>query len=160
MRHVFAVALAVVLWMGFAPTAQADLYANLTPCGDNPAFVQRAKAAQTPKDQARFERYSTLLCGEEGLPHLIADGNLGHLSEFVIPGLAFLYIAGWIGWSGRSYLQAAQKTKSPEEMEIIINVPLAVKCSLGGATWPLAAFGEFSSGAMFAKESEITVSPR
>lgn len=160
MRRFFALILAIALWVGFAPSARADYYANLTPCGENPAFVQRAKAASTPQAQARFDRYSSLLCGEDGLPHLITDGNLKHLSEFVIPALAFLYIAGWIGWAGRSYLQAAQKSKSPEEMEIIIDVPLAVKCSLGGAAWPVAALGEFSSGAMFAKDDEIPISPR
>jgi photosystem I subunit 3 len=160
MRQLFALVLAACLWLGFAPVAKADYYANLKPCGETPAFVQRAKSAATAQDKARFESYSTLLCGEEGLPHLIADGNLAHLSEFVIPGVLFLYIAGWIGWAGRSYLQAAKKSKNPEEMEIVIDVPLAVKCSLGGATWPLLAFGEYSSGKMFAKDDEITVSPR
>ena len=48
----------------------------------------------------------------------------------------------------------------PEDKEIMIDVPLAVKCSLSGFAWPLAAFGEFSSGKMFADESEVTVSPR
>jgi photosystem I subunit 3 len=35
-----------------------------------------------------------------------------------------------------------------------------VKCSLGAAAWPLAAFKEAASGEMFAKDDEITVSPR
>jgi photosystem I subunit 3 len=72
----------------------------------------------------------------------------------------FLYIAGWIGWAGRSYLQAISGEKSPETKEIIIDVPLAMKCSLGAAAWPLAAFKEAASGEMFAKDDEITVSPR
>jgi len=160
MRQLFAIALAVCLWFGFTAPAKADYYANLTPCGQNAAFVKRAKAATTPQAKARFENYSKLLCGEEGLPHLITDGNLTHLSEFVIPGVAFLYIAGWIGWAGRSYLQAIQKGSNPEESEIIINVPLAVKSSLGAAAWPAAALAEFTSGKLLAKDSEITVSPR
>lgn len=160
MRQLFAIALAVCLWFGFAAPAKADYYANLTPCGQNAAFVKRAKAATTPQAKARFENYSNLLCGEEGLPHLITDGNMAHLAEFTIPSLAFLYIAGWIGWAGRSYLQAVKKSDNPEESEIIINVPLAVKCSLGGAAWPAAALAEYSSGKLLAKDSEITVSPR
>lgn len=160
MGRLFALILAVCLWFSFAPSATADSYSNLTPCGENPAFVQRAKAASTPKAKARFESYSALLCGEEGLPHLIVDGNIAHAGEFLIPSILFLYIAGWIGWAGRSYLQAAQAGSNPEEKEIIIDVPLALKCSLGGATWPLAAFGQIASGAMFAKDDEITVSPR
>ncbi len=160
MRHLFAIVLAAFLWVGIVPVAKADYYSNLTPCGENAAFVQRAQAATTAQDTARFESYSTLLCGEEGLPHLIVDGNLKHLAEFVIPGVMFLYIAGWIGWVGRSYLQAIKADKKPEDKEIVIDVPLAVKCSLTGFAWPLTAFGEFSSGKMFASESEITVSPR
>ena len=159
MRKIFALLLAVCLWFSFAPIASAD-YANLTPCADNAAFVQRAESATTPQAKARFESYSQVLCGEEGLPHLIVDGNLAHAGEFLIPGIMFLYIAGYIGWAGRSYLQAIQKGKKPEEKEIIIDIPLALSCSLGAATWPLAAFGQMTSGAMFAKDDEITVSPR
>ncbi|HIK13624.1 MAG TPA: Photosystem I reaction center subunit III [Oscillatoriaceae cyanobacterium M33_DOE_052] len=159
MKRLLPIILAVCLWFSFAPAAKAD-YANLTPCGNNPAFIQRAKSAKTPQAKARFESYSGLLCGEEGLPHLITDGNLAHASEFVIPGILFLYIAGWIGWAGRSYLQAIKKGGNPEEKEIVIDLPLALTCSLGAAIWPLAAFGEAASGAMFAKDNEITVSPR
>jgi photosystem I subunit 3 len=50
--------------------------------------------------------------------------------------------------------------KNSEEKEIIIDVPLAVKCSLSGFAWPLAATKDMLSGEMFAKEDEITVSPR
>ena len=160
MRHLFAIVLAAFLWVGIAPMAHADYYSNLTPCGENAEFLDLAEEAETPAAQARFEKYSTLLCGEDGLPHLNVDGNLGHLSEFVVPGVMFLYIAGWIGWVGRSYLQAIKADKKPEDKEIVIDVPLAVKCSLSGFAWPLAAFGEFSSGKMFADESEVTVSPR
>ena len=44
--------------------------------------------------------------------------------------------------------------------EIIINVPLAIKCMLTGFAWPLVAFKEMTTGEMFAKDNEITVSPR
>lgn len=159
MARLFALILAVCLWFSFAPSASAD-YSNLTPCAETPAFLDRAQAADTPQAKARFESYSTLLCGEEGLPHLIVDGNLAHAGEFLIPSILFLYIAGWIGWAGRTYLQAIQAGKNPEDKEIIIDVPLAIKCSLGGAAWPAAAFGQIASGAMFAKDDEITVSPR
>jgi photosystem I subunit 3 len=101
-----------------------------------------------------------LLCGSDGLPHLVVDGDLAHAGEFLIPSLLFLYIAGWIGWVGRAYLIAVRSGKNPEEKEIIIDVPLALKCSLSGFAWPLAAFKDMTSGAMFAKDNEITVSPR
>jgi photosystem I subunit 3 len=160
MRRIFALILAAVLWFSFAPTASADV-AGLTPCKDTPAFVARAKNAKTEQAKQRFELYgSQLLCGTEGLPHLIVDGRWSHAGEFLIPSILFLYITGWIGWTGRSYLQAIKKEKSPEEQEIIINVPLAVKCSLTGAAWPMLAAKEMTTGEMFAKDNEITVSPR
>jgi photosystem I subunit 3 len=99
------------------------------------------------------------LCGSDGLPHLIID-NPAYAGNFIIPGIMFLYIAGWIGWVGRAYLQAIKKSKTPEDQEIIINMPLAIGCMLSGFAWPLAAFGEFSTGKLTAKDSEVTVSPR
>ncbi len=161
MRRLFALALAIVLWVGIALPASADV-AGLTPCGESPAFLARAAKATTPGAKARFEFYgeSSLLCGEDGLPHLIVDGDFAHAGEFIIPSLLFLYIAGWIGWVGRAYVIAVRSEKSPEEKEIIIDVPLAVKCSLSGFAWPLAAAKDMLSGEMFAKDDEITVSPR
>ncbi|PSN19318.1 Photosystem I reaction center subunit III [filamentous cyanobacterium CCP5] len=166
MRRLFAVALAISLWLGFASPAFAgiagDDVAGLTPCGENPAFQQRAANATTESAKARFEFYgnSSLLCGKDGLPHLVVDGDLSHAGEFLIPSILFLYIAGWIGWVGRAYIIAVRDEKSPEEKEIIIDVPLAIKCSLSGFAWPLAAFKDIASGEMFAKDDEITVSPR
>ena len=166
MRRLFALALVFCLWFGFAAPASASMaganVAGLTPCGESAAFQQRASAAKTEGAKARFDFYanSTLLCGEDGLPHLVVDGDLAHLGEFVIPGILFLYIAGWIGWAGRSYLIESRSVKKPEEMEIIIDTGLAIKSSLAGAAWPLAAFKDMVSGEMFAKEDEITVSPR
>jgi photosystem I subunit 3 len=166
MRRLFALALVISLWFGFAMPASAsisgDNVSGLTPCGQNAAFQKRAAAAQTERAKARFEFYgnSSLLCGDDGLPHLIVDGDLAHLGEFIIPSLLFLYIAGWIGWVGRAYLIAARQDKSPEEKEIIIDLPLAIKCSLSGFAWPLTAGKDILSGEMFAKDNEITVSPR
>ncbi|NJN02391.1 MAG: Photosystem I reaction center subunit III [Leptolyngbyaceae cyanobacterium SL_1_1] len=166
MRRLFALVLAACLWIGFSPAAVAgvagDNVAGLTPCGESAAFQQRAANAKTQAAKSRFELYgnSSLLCGEDGLPHLVVDGDLSHAGEFLIPSILFLYIAGWIGWAGRSYVIAVRDDKKPEEKEIIIDVPLAIKCSLGAAAWPLVAFKEIASGEMFAKDNEITVSPR
>ena len=161
MRRLFAVALVLCLWLGFVPPASADV-AGLTPCGESAAFQKRAASATTESAKARFEFYgnSNLLCGDDGLPHLIVDGDLSHMGEFLIPSILFLYIAGWIGWVGRAYLIAVRREKNSEEKEIIIDVPLAVTCSLSGFSWPLLAFKEMTTGEMFAKDNEITVSPR
>ena len=161
MRRLFALALVLCLWLGFAPSASADV-AGLTPCGESAAFQARAAAAATPQAQQRFDFYanSGVLCGDEGLPHLIVDGRWSHAGEFIIPGILFLYIAGWIGWVGRSYLIKIRGEKKPEMKEIIIDVPLAFSTMLTGFAWPLAAFGEFASGNLTEDDSKITVSPR
>lgn len=166
MRRLFALALVLCLSLGFASPATAgiagDDVSGLVPCSESAAFQTRAAAAATDSAKARFEFYAntSLLCGPEGLPHLVVDGDLAHAGEFLIPSVLFLLIAGWIGWAGRSYVIAVRETKSPEEKEIIIDVPLAIKCTLSALTWPLLAFKEITTGEMFAKRDEITVSPR
>ncbi|MGB7085789.1 MAG: Photosystem I reaction center subunit III [Phormidesmis sp.] len=166
MRRLFALALVLFLSFGFASPANAgmagDDVSGLVPCNESAAFQTRAAAASTDAAKARFEFYgnTSLLCGPEGLPHLVVDGDLSHAGEFLIPSILFLYIAGWIGWAGRAYVIAVRGSKSAEEKEIIIDVPLALQCSLASATWPLLAFKQMTTGEMFAKKEEITVSPR
>nr|YP_009313222.1 Photosystem I reaction center subunit III (plastocyanin-binding) [Dichotomaria marginata]SCW21476.1 Photosystem I reaction center subunit III (plastocyanin-binding) [Dichotomaria marginata] len=164
--------------------SNADV-AGLIPCKESKAFAKRMQSsvkkletrlkkyepstppaiaieAQIQRTKNRFNKYSKagLLCGSDGLPHLIADGRWNRAGDFVFPGLLFIYIAGWIGWVGRSYLQAIANTSKPTEKEIILDVPLAVKFSASGFTWPLAAWQEFTSGNLIQSNEKITVSPR
>lgn len=169
----------------FEPFVSYADVAGLQLCKDSPAFARRLQNSvkklesrltkydpstppflaiqkQIDKTKQRFDKYgrSGLLCGSDGLPHLVTDGRWNHAGEFVFPGLLFIYIAGWIGWVGRGYLQAVASMKKPTEKEIIIDVPLAVKFSASGFTWPLAAWQEFTSGKLLANNDDITVSPR
>jgi photosystem I subunit III len=189
MRRLFALILVFTMWFGFslatAPAALADDFSSLTPCGKSEAFQQRLAAevdgysarlanfapgsapalylaGKIESTQARFSKYanSTLLCGEDGLPHLISDGRWSHAGEFLIPSIMFLFITGWIGWVGRDYLRAIKKSDDACAKEIVLDVPLAVKSMLTGFVWPLAALKEFASGELLAPEKEVTVSPR
>jgi photosystem I subunit 3 len=164
MRRLLALFFAVTLWFSYATAASADV-AGLVPCRESQAFQQRAADAKDtvgdPRSgENRFDRYSDFLCGPEGLPHLVADGSLSHADEFIIPGLLFLYIAGWIGWVGRAYLISVRKEPNPEMKEIMIDVRRAVPIMLSGFAWPLAAIKELLTGELVAKEEEIPVSPR
>ena len=159
MRRLFAVLISALLLFGFAPVAKADV-AGLTPCSESARFQQRASAAATPQAKARFEMYSQALCGTDGLPHLIVDGRWSHAGDFLIPGIAFLYIAGCIGWAGRTYLMAIRGSKDATMREIQIDVPLAFKSTLAAASWPLAAFGELTGKKLTEDDNKITVSPR
>ena len=91
---------------------------GLTKCSDSTAFNKRLNASvkkleqrlsnyesETPpalalqqqikRTQTRFNKYSRseLLCGVDGLPHLIADGRWSHSAEFMLPGFGFIYIS-------------------------------------------------------------------
>lgn len=162
---IFAFTLSITLWANFAPPAQADALSHLTPCAESSAFKQRAKTfvnttADPNSGKNRAARYSEALCNEYGLPVLIVDGRLSHAGDFIIPGLLFLYIAGWIGWVGRSYLIAIRGGKDAELREVIIDVPLALTKMLTGFAWPLAAIQEFLTGNLVVKDSEVPTSPR
>ena len=185
MKFTRSVILILVLSLLLTPlNALADI-GGLTKCSDSPAFTKRLKASvkkleqriskyeidsppalalkqQIDRTQARVDKYSRseLLCGTDGLPHLIADGRWSHAAEFIFPGFGFIYISGWIGWVGRKYLRSVNKTKNPSENEIIINVPLALKIMTTGYIWPISAWQELISGELIVPASEITVSPR
>lgn len=191
MKRLFALILVIGLWFGISlastPAAYAEFSFNaLTPCATSAAFQERLQtevdgfaarlenfqAGSAPAEylkgkiaaaEARFAKYADagLLCGEDGLPHLISDGRLDRAGEFTIPALMFLYIAGWIGWVGRAYLISIHKnSETAAQKEIILDLPLALKCSLTGFAWPLAAIKELTSGELVVPESEVTVSPR
>ena len=184
MRNIFLFLLSFTLLFTTPTSALADV-SGLVPCKDSAVFKRRlegsvkkltarlenyeegtpaylALEAQIEKTKIRFDKYGKqgLLCGADGLPHLIADGRPSHAGEFVLPGIMFLYITGWIGWSGRSYLQFSKKTDKPNENEIIINVPVAIGMMSASFLWPVAAWNELVSGELLVPSDEVTVSPR
>nr|YP_009370303.1 photosystem I subunit III [Bulboplastis apyrenoidosa]ARO90792.1 photosystem I subunit III [Bulboplastis apyrenoidosa] len=127
---------------------------------NSPPYV--ALSQQIDNTKNRFDKYgkANLLCGADGLPHLITDGRLSHAKEFIIPGVLFLYITGWIGWVGRGYLQAVSTSSKPAENEIIIDVPLALKFVASGFLWPIEALQQLNNKTLLAPDNEVTVSPR
>jgi photosystem I subunit III len=154
----FMISLVIALHIAH-PVHAANL--NLVPCNESAAFQQRQSSAPEGYYYTKpFEVYSSeLLCGEDGLPHLPLD-RLDRAVDVAIPMGLFLYVAGFIGWSGRAYLQAAGKSANPEEKEIFIDLPLTLQSLIKGLFWPLLALQEVLSGKLTVKESEITVSPR
>jgi photosystem I subunit 3 len=175
----------IAILISLTPTVALAEIGGLTKCSESPAFAKREKASikkleqrmsnyesgtppalaleqQIQRTQARFDKYSRseLLCGTDGLPHLIADGRWSHAAEFILPGFGFIYISGWIGWVGRKYVRAVSTTKNPAESEIIINVPLALKIMTTGYIWPISAWQELVSGDLIALDEEVTISPR
>ena len=127
-KFLISITLTLSILLGSTPSF-ADV-AGLVPCSQSASFSKRLDSSVkklearlkkyksgTPAALAielkiattidRFDRYSKseLLCGKDGLPHLIADGRPNHAVEFVVPGILFIYITGWIGWVGRKYLR-------------------------------------------------------
>lgn len=184
MKRLFLSVLAFSLFFITPYAASADV-SGLVPCKDSAVFKKRQAASvkklsarlsnyevdtpaylalqeQIAKTDARFDKYGKqgLLCGADGLPHLIADGRPSHAGEFLLPGIGFLYTTGWIGWAGRSYLQYAKKTDKPNESEIIIDVPVALGMMASGFLWPLSAWNELVTGELLVAGDKVTVSPR
>ncbi len=99
-----------------------------------------------------------------GLPHLIADPGLalryGHTGDVLVPTVGFLYVAGWIGYSGTKYIQEVKGAAKPIDKEIIIDVPLAWKLLWAGLGWPVAAVAELRNKTLLEADENITVSPR
>ena len=185
MKRFSLISLFLGLLLVLTPTQVFADVGGLTKCSDSAAFNKRLKTSikkleqrmsqyeidsppalalkqQIDRTNNRFEKYSKsdLLCGADGLPHLIADGRWSHAAEFILPGFGFIYISGWIGWVGRKYVRAVSTTKNPTENEIIINVPLALKIMTTGYIWPISAWQELISGDLVAPKDEVTVSPR
>ena len=131
--------------------------------GSAPALALQATIDRTDK---RFANYAKagLLCGTDGLPHLISDPGLalryGHAGETLIPTIGFIYVSGWIGSVGREYIQTIAKGAKPTEKEIIIDVPLALSIAAKGAGWPAKALTELRNGTLLEKDENITISPR
>ena len=136
MKRFNILTLLVAVLITLTPNIALAEIGGLTKCSDSPAFAKREKASikkleqrkstyeagtppalalqqQIERTEARFDKYSRseLLCGADGLPHLIADGRWSHAAEFMLPGFGFIYISGWIGWVGRKYLRAVSTTK-------------------------------------------------
>jgi len=183
-----AATLAVLVAGADVQPAQADI-SGLTPCSESKAFAKRRKQeikelekrikkyeadsapalalkATAERTDRRFDNYGKagLLCGTDGLPHLIADPGLamkfGHQGEVLIPTVGFLYFAGFLGHAGRMYLETIRKEKDVRDKEIIIDVPLAFKCFGKAVGWPALVIGELRNGTLVEKDENITVSPR
>ncbi len=159
MKQIFALILAVFLWFSSTPSVLAE-NTNLVPCAESSAFVERVQNAPDSYYTTKpLQAYSRLLCGEDGLPHLALD-RFSLALDILIPFVMFFYIAGWIGWTGRSYLRTIHKQGFQEEKELFIDVVIFGTCMVKSLAWFLLAVQEFRSGDLVAKDEEIPISIR
>jgi photosystem I subunit III len=159
-RFLIVCTISFSILFSFYPSASAESEL-LVPCSQSQAFQERRQSApNTYYYDQPFQAYeSELMCGkDDGLPHL--QLRLDRAIDIIIPFALFFYIAGFIGWSGRAYLIAANQSSKPEEQEIFINLAIAVPSLIQGLLWPLLALKELGTGELTAKTSEISVSPR
>jgi photosystem I subunit 3 len=162
MRKLLALVLIVTVWVGFTPSATAAAQnTHLVPCRDSPIFRERMQEA--PNNyyfEGPNQSYAdNLLCGpEDGLPHL--QLRFDRAIDIIIPFAIFFYFAGFVGWSGRSYLIGSKRASKPEESEIFIDIPLAIRSFTQGLLWPLLFFKEVTTRELTVRNHELTVSPR
>ena len=160
MQKLFAILLAMFFWINVVPPAHAASDTHLVPCQESAAFQQRLQnAPQNYYFDEPYQAYSSnLLCGDDGLPHL--QLRFDRAIDIAIPFAIFFYFAGFVGWSGRAYLIGSKQAAKPEELEIFIDIPLAIRSFTQGLLWPLLAVKEFTSGELTALKNELSVSPR
>ncbi len=183
MRRLFAILISAFLVVGFASTANAAAgpalnadradttftAAALSQCSENARFQERASAASTPQEIARFERYGKVLCGDEGLPHLIIGPTIepfgaafmrGSEGNVLIPAHIFVGVCGIIGWAGREYLIAARASKDAADKEIFIDSDLLSSALIKGAQWPFQANTQGRAAGQLREDNKnITTSP-
>ena len=160
MKTLIMILLTGLIWLGGMPLASAAGQTHLIPCQESAAFMERLQnAPKTYYFDQPYQAYSAnLLCGEDGLPHL--QLRFDRAVDIAIPFAIFFYFAGFVGWSGRAYLIGSKRASKPEEMEIFINIPLAIQSFTQGLLWPLLAFKELTTRDLTVKDSELSVSPR
>merc|ERR1719493_60936 len=160
-------------------SAKSQSISGLTPCSESKAFTKRKnqelKELQK-RTERRFNNYGKggLLCGNDGLPHLIAEPALalknGRANDMFIPTIGFLYIAGWIGHSGRLYLEEMRKELKNKEgnkvrrwlliSDVGLDVPLAIAIFAKAFAWPVMVGQLIASDTLLEKDENISVSPR
>lgn len=183
-KKILLFCLGFFLFNPFSISLAADV-AGLIPCSQSAVYTKKLNSSitklenrikkyeknspptlalekQIENTKKRFDLYakSGLLCGNDGLPHLIVDGRFDHVAEFTVPGIMFIYITGWIGWVGRKYLRTVSTQENSTQKEIIIDVPIALSIMTSGFSWPLSAWQEFTSDDLLQNSEDITVSPR
>jgi photosystem I subunit 3 len=75
-----------------------------------------------------------LLCGKK-VYHVCASGQWDHANEFVIPGVLFLYITGWLGWTKICTLRKYNKIHLKMKL-----LPVAIGIMNSGFLWPVEAW--------------------
>ncbi|MBA0836545.1 hypothetical protein Goarm_008750 [Gossypium armourianum] len=147
----FSAALALSSILLSAPLPAVADIAGLTPCKESKQFAKREKQ-QIKKLESSLKLYAPDSAPALAIKATIEKTKRRHWGEFITPGLLFLYIAGWIGWVGRSYLIAISDDKKPAMKEIIIDVPLATGLIFRGFIWPVAAYRELINGDLVVKD--------
>ena len=158
MRILFIGLMMLMVWATTVPPAAAETH--LVPCQESAAFQERMQnAPQGYFFDQPYESYSAnLMCGDEGLPHL--QLRFDRAIDVIIPFGIFFYFAGFVGWSGRAYLIGSKQKSKPEQLEIFIDLALAISSLIQGLLWPLLAVKELISGELSVKDSDLSVSPR
>jgi photosystem I subunit 3 len=126
---------------------------TLLPCNLSEGFIGGRQWNQIEGSYANYIGNGTL-CGEmDGLPRV----GITSLGEFIFPSILFIYIAGCIGWAGRSYLNeiARGTIEDRVEGEYIINVPIAIRVMFNSLRWPQLSLSELISGKLVNSDTNV-----
>merc|ERR1712113_376248 len=133
-------------------SAKNSSISGLTPCTESKAFAKR-KNQELKELQKRMKKYEA-----DSSPAIALKATMERterrFNNYGKSGL--LYFAGWLGHSGRLYLEATRD----REKEIILDVPLAIAILAKAIAWPVMVSQLVASDSLVEKDENITVSPR
>lgn len=152
----------------------AGARSQLEPCAKNKRFAKRIKdelykvsnkqnkfpegsvvynryVEKTARVKKRQASYGARMCGKkDGLPRALSEPSLAR-GNTNLPSAGFFYIAGWIGWAGRTYLRGGANV----EQEVNIDAPFAAGCMANSFVWPVVAWQEIVNGDYVVADREI-----
>ncbi|CAA6668580.1 unnamed protein product [Spirodela intermedia] len=157
------------------PPAAADI-AGLTPCKESKAFAKREKQAlrklesslkkydpdsapalaikaTMERTKRRFDNYGKfgLLCGSDGLPHLIVSGDQRHWGSSS-PGLALPVHRRMDRVGGEELPHRHPRREEADPEGDHHRRPPRLPAALPGFIWPVAAYREYLNGDLIAKD--------
>lgn len=152
----------------------AGARSQLEPCAKNKRFAKRIKdelykvsnkqnkfpegsvvynryVEKTARVKKRQTVYGARMCGKkDGLPRALGEPSFAK-GNTNLPALGFFYIAGWIGWAGRTYLRGELDVES----EVNIDVPFAAACMANSFVWPVSAWQDIVNGDYVVPDNQI-----
>nr|AEJ72984.1 photosystem I subunit III [Karlodinium veneficum] len=134
-----------------------DLWSNVKISFSTKDFfnIEESQWNQIEESYANYIDNGILCEKMDGLPRI----EITSLEEFIFPSIYFIYIAGCIGWAGRSYLNEISwgTIENRIEAEYIINIPLATRVMFNSLWWLVLFLNELIFGKLISLDMSLVL---